>query len=334
MSGPPSTTPTSVGPPSDGGAVLEVHSYEVLRLTIGYVAVVMPLVVLSLVAFIEGDLLGSISESYHHTFAASVFIGSMCAFAAFLWAYQVKTRKVLGLYENGWGNVGAVLALGVAVFSNAPVSSTRPASSPGEGTGQQVLPPPPAGAAQPQSPNFDTVYEHLDVRLIAGIHLGSALLFFVVLLIFCRLWTEDDWALASGVSRWNYRGSAVAIVIGMVLAISTLLLGHGRIVSTLFLFAEILMVEGFGYSWLVRGTVDPRIAGRMLAAVSVPIVVMLVGFTVYTNDHPGFALEPWMSGLAAGLGVLGVVGALAFLDRHLRPPVPGGGRRLRGRSSE
>jgi hypothetical protein len=333
-------TDSTAAPPveraGDDGPTGDVRSYEVLRLTIGFVAIAMPLVVLAIVAFVEGDLLGSISESYHHTFAASVFIGSMCAFAAFLWAYQVKKQEFLGLYENGWGNVGAFLALGVAVFSNAPETSTRPALSPTEGAAQPLLPPPPAGAAQPQSPGFDTVYEHLDVHVVAGVHLVSALLFFVVLLVFCLLWLRDDSSGSSRAMRTSYRASGVAIVTGMVIAVGTFAAGEGRIVSTLFLFAEIVMVEGFGYSWLVRGTVAPRVAGRMLAAVTIPIVVMLVGFTASTNSDPGVALEPWMSWLAAGLGVVGVVVALLFLIGHLRPRVDGttGERRLRARTSE
>ncbi len=74
----------------------------------------------------------------------------------------------------------------------------------------------------------------------------------------------------------------------------------------------------------------------MLAVVTIPIVVMLVGFTAYTNSNPGVALEPWMSWLAAGLGVVGIVFALLFLVGHLRPRVDGtaGERRLRARTSE
>lgn len=102
-----------------------------------------------------------------------------------------------------------------AGVANAPERSTRPALSPAEGSEQLLLPPPPAEAAQPQSPGFDTVYEHLDAHVIVGVHLVSALLFVVVLLIFCLLWAKDDWAVASGATRANACQALSAAVLGV-----------------------------------------------------------------------------------------------------------------------
>lgn len=99
----------------------------------------------------------------------------------------------------------------------------------------------------------------------------------------------------------------------------------------MFLAAEIAMVEAFGYSWLVRGTVRPGVALGMVAAVSVPTAGLLVWFTMVTSANPGRPLETAMSEVSALAGLVGLVVALGLLTMlHLRRG--GTGLRLRERA--
>ena len=97
----------------------EVRSYVALRLSVGVIAVLLPVLVVAVVAFREQEVLVSLSDSYYHRYANSVFIGAMFAFAAFLFSYEFSR------WENLLGNLGALAAALVAVFPTPPDAPTR-----------------------------------------------------------------------------------------------------------------------------------------------------------------------------------------------------------------
>jgi hypothetical protein len=249
-----------------------VISHLWLRMTIGIVAVLLPVLVLAVVAAREGLVLPSISDSYYHRYANSVFVGSLVAFAAFLWSYKYSPL------ESRLGDVAAVLAVLVAVF---PTPSDGPPT--------------------------------LETRIDGIIHFVSAGGFFLLLAVFCVVWTRDS----AGESLVPYYVSAALIGIALLGAVVSKLVGSlvlhdTHAVAVWFLLAEVLVVEAFGFSWLYRSGVQRAPAAWAVLAVVVPslLIVFLPG---------SLDAKPLISGF---LGLVAVVALLLIL----RGQQPGAGR--------
>lgn len=282
----------------------QVRSHAALRMMIGTVAVSLPVLVVAIVAIYERTLIGSISESYHHRYANSVFVGSMCAFAAFLWSYNYTER------ENRLGNFAAVAAAGVAVFSTVPVAVvmisefTDPNSF---ASGYAVTAP-----------------SALDY--VSGtVHFLCAFSLLSLLSIFCVVWANDKKESAQRKSQ--YFASAVLIWLGLAGSIGTAVIellvkakitGSDasvalRINSTAFLFFEIIMVEAFGFSWLVRGHADIKRAKYAVGAALVATTIILIMFSVHHSINLGAPASMGLVVTSALLGLIGVASVFAFL---------------------
>ena len=239
----------------------EIRSYVALRLTVGVIAVLLPVLVVVIVAFRENAVLASLSDSYYHRYANSIFIGAMFAFAAFLFSYEFST------WENVLGNLGALAAALVAVFPTPPDAPTRE-------------------------------------QTVGGyIHFSSATVFFVVLAVFCYVWSRDP---AQGEPRRSYRVSSVLIVLAIVTALALkalerFVVGSGAL-AVGFLLAEVAVVEFFGFSWLLRGGV--RVVRAWIAttvATAATVVVIVVPDAAVDRRVPG------------ALGLVAVLAVLALL---------------------
>ncbi|MGQ0481210.1 MAG: hypothetical protein ACT4O0_09305 [Pseudonocardia sp.] len=258
-----------------GEAGFPVQSHIALRATTGVIAVALPLLVISVTAAVDGQVLSSISASFHHRYSISLFVGSMFAFAAFLWAYQYTPA------ENRLGNVGAVLAAGVAIFPTRPGAQDAPLTLP---------------------------------WFLGTVHFVCAAAFFLVLFRFCRYWSRSD---QDATQARTYRICSWVIVAGLVVAGATQAAEASWFISgqldPYFLLAEVVMVEAFGVSWLVRGGAALASTTRALAVVGVPILLIVFGFG-----------SPSLTDRAVA-GALGILAAVALLA-VLWPQRPGASR--------
>lgn len=90
-------------------------SYFTLRLLVGVIGILLPLVlVLGNIPFEGWVVRGSISE-YYYTNLRDVFVGSLFAIAVFLLCYQGFRDKEV-LTDNVLANLAGIFALGIAIF--------------------------------------------------------------------------------------------------------------------------------------------------------------------------------------------------------------------------
>jgi hypothetical protein len=235
---------TTSGAPSvpDSSRSDFVYSYLTLRLTIGFVALVLP-VLLVAIAMIEDRLvLPSISDSFYHHFAVSVFVGSMCAFAAFLWAYQFSW------WESRLGNVGAVAGAAVALF---PTSASDGTDYPGSWVAV--------------------------VHYVAASAFFLVLGVFCVL--WFRTSSRDRTNHESSGHPLVYIVSGAGILLIAVAALvdKKLLVEHldDIAVDRIFLVCEILMIELFGLSWVHRGGGSAALASAAAAVASAASLILV-----------------------------------------------------------
>jgi hypothetical protein len=243
-------TPTAAAPP-DTSRRDYVFSYLTLRLTIGIVALNLPVLVLALTIVDDGIVLPSISDAFYHSFAVSVFVGAMCAFAAFLWAYRFSW------WESVFGNVGAVAGAAVAIF--------------------------------PTSPSVGTTDRPAWVPVVH--YAAAAVFFVVLGIFCVIWWRGSSAARDDGERTGHpvvYAVSGAGILLVAVVAVlSKAVLPDGVASLRVFLICEILMVELFGLSWVHRGGAGGlRSAG--VAALATLASLLLI-FVVPTTS-PGAAV--------------------------------------------
>jgi hypothetical protein len=199
-----------------------VISYLALRKAIGYLGIALP-VVLSLGAWIFfQDGIQSSISSYYHTGMRGVFVGTLCAIGVFLLSYRGYDRS-----DNIVGNLCCVFAVGAALFPVAPDYATTSC-----------------------------------VRVIGGIHLAFAALFFLTLICFSLfLFTKTDRSepLPKGKRRRNtvYRACGYAMLICILLiAVYHLIPCKARSLLEVYnpvYWLEAIAVWAFGISWLTKG---------------------------------------------------------------------------------
>ncbi|MEV4311234.1 hypothetical protein [Actinocrispum sp. NPDC049592] len=96
------------------------HSYLFLRRFIGFIGTLLPFAVIIGVAVMSGELLTSVSASYH-TGMRDVFVGSMCAIGVFLIFY-----RGLNWRDDLLGWIAGLAAIGVALVPPARRRTPRP----------------------------------------------------------------------------------------------------------------------------------------------------------------------------------------------------------------
>ncbi|HEY2225409.1 hypothetical protein [Actinomycetospora sp.] len=280
--------------PAERNTQIIVRSYLWLRISIGFVALMLPLLVIAVFTFSNHALLPSISDSYHHPVTNSIFIGSMVAFATFLWAYQVPRENILA-------NIGAVFATLIAVAPN--------------------LPQPRAGVAQVHVVCAGISLKGSNCWQAIGnvVHFASAAAFFFTLGLLC-VWkwatdSQDD-------AHRAYRVAGIGIWIALLAAAVTSPWGW----NGFFILCEIVMVELFGLAWLIRGGVHVGRGMCALASAAVPTLALWAGFVVGVLPGPAAAVTAVVAVVVGG-------GALYMSLRDQTPPtvvdeVPATGNRF------
>ncbi|MEZ4778192.1 MAG: hypothetical protein R2786_02280 [Flavobacteriaceae bacterium] len=215
-----------------------VVSYLTIRNAIGIIGIALPIVLLigSVAIFNCNEIHQSISD-YYHTRMRNVFVGSMYAVALFLFCYKGSGK------ENVFGNLGGIFALGVILFPTADDCRINC--------------------------NLDLVVFNetlVNPELFGVFHLISALLFFVVLIIFSlhlfieKADPENDNKLTLNQKRRNivFRLCGYTMI-ASILAIGTYFIffeNEDCLTSQKIDFVfwmETLALWAFGTSWIVKG---------------------------------------------------------------------------------
>ncbi|NND82449.1 MAG: DUF998 domain-containing protein [Gammaproteobacteria bacterium] len=204
-----------------------VISYLTLREAIGFMGLSLPLV-LWVGGLIEQDAVQPSISHYYHTGLQDIFVGYLFAISVFLMAYRGYEATDL------WcGKVAGLSGIGVALFPTMKGLE--------QCTGEAVS----SGAA-----------------LFSKIHLGSALVFFSILAVFCfALFTKSKPGVPpTPMKLWRnrvYRSCGTVIIGSLVMIVVVTLMNRGNCPTTSLLppvFAfESLAILAFGLSWVVKG---------------------------------------------------------------------------------
>ena len=95
---------------------LYVISYFTLRKSVGILGLSLPVILAIGYFILDGEIkiLNSIS-TYYHTHIGNALVGTLCAFAFFLFAYKGHDKR-----DNIVGHLGCIFALGIAFLPNSP----------------------------------------------------------------------------------------------------------------------------------------------------------------------------------------------------------------------
>lgn len=196
-----------------------IKSFLFLRRWIGIVGVTLPIVLIAGVALTSGQLLSSISASYHSDLR-NVFVGGMCAVGVFMIFY-----RGVDPWENAFSNLAGAAGILLALFP------TRPAKDPTQAA--KVI------------GGF-----HIGFSVVFFVTLAVICFF-----LFPRLEPESN----VGQSRKPlrniiYRGCGITIAVCLVaiLVFGWFLESETRFLHPV-LWLEALAIFAFGTAWLIKG---------------------------------------------------------------------------------
>lgn len=208
-----------------------VLSYHRVRLAIGVLGVILPVVLIVGGILSNNQLEPSISDFYHTTLR-DIFVGTMFAIGIFLISYKGYQRDEGEWFSDDWvATLAGIAAFGLALFPN-------------------------------ESQTVVTVsQEALGLKVSSIFHYASALTFFVCLGVFCYYQFPKT---AKPVRRRIY------FWCGHVIAISTILItitSYMKIKGSpemqafvvdwkLVLWLEAIGVWAFAFSWLTKGKAE------------------------------------------------------------------------------
>jgi hypothetical protein len=196
-----------------------VISYLTLRKVIGVIGIALPFVLALGKVILQGPGIQESISSYYYTLMRDVFVGSLCAIAVFLMAYKGYERQ-----DDIAGNIAGIAAICVALFPTTPAI------------------------------NPSTL-----AKIIGGIHLTSATIFFVTLAYFClKLFTKSDQA---KIRRQKRRRNQVYTTCGYIIVDCIILIGlHALLPPDNILnrldpvfWLESLAIIAFGVAWFTKG---------------------------------------------------------------------------------
>ena len=204
-----------------------IISYLSLREAIGFMGLSLPIVLWIGGLITQGNVQPSISH-YYHTSMQDILVGYLFAISVFLMAYRGYESVDL------WcGKVAGLSGIGVALFPT--IKGLEKCT--GEAVSEQAA-------------------------LISKVHLGSALLFFMTLAVFCFcLFTRSKQGEApTPMKIWRnrvYRTCGTVILVSIIM-ITVVTLSNGSSCPSPTLLPAIFSLEtlaimAFGFSWVVKG---------------------------------------------------------------------------------
>ena len=228
-----------------------VRSYLQLRIAIGVLGVVLPLLLIVIVDVLDGKnpaLRGSVS-AYYYTGGRDLFVAAMCVTGVFLIGYKLRNGRKRDLSRN---ESRVTTAAGVAAVIVALFPTGRP-----EGV-MDLVP----------------IQEALSEGFVKWVHYLAALLFILLLARIAfyfaeaegpgspkpaKLVNEQKWTPLKWKMYHNTMGRIIIVaVLGAVVFVRTPLPDKYAI-----FFAEWIAVTAFGASWIAKGAEWDRLKGAV-----------------------------------------------------------------------
>jgi hypothetical protein len=225
------------------------RSYRVIRLMLGFLGVLLPILfIIGEDFFLKGGLhaRGSLS-AYYHTSMQDIFVGGLCVIGFLLATYMAGEPR-------SWDFLASLIA-GIAVLGVVFFPTSRSGLPIGA----------PACGSRPEPPGCSPVEQTLGEHTTAEIHAGFAIAFIICLAVMSFLFAtsevlsrpeglSDPFKHGSGVFR-----SPVLFLIHTLCALVILIAGVWAFVGVNFgeltrlYIGEVASVWAFGFSWLLAG---------------------------------------------------------------------------------
>lgn len=205
-----------------------VFDYRALRLMVGVIALLLPIVVIQLAGDENG--LGSIS-AYYHTDAHDAFVGMLFIVGTFLIAYRGRDRIQFILSK-----LAAIFAWAVALF--------------------------PTKCRGAKSCEFPGYLQGIGVDIVFAVHVTAAVALFLILAYFCFIPFQKD---IGGKEGAQGRRSLIYKICGglmsaaVMVALGSVLFKKSEIMYELgvIFWAETIALATFGVAWIVAGKTIP-----------------------------------------------------------------------------
>lgn len=224
--------------PAEIARVLYSRAYLLIRMIVGIIGILLPIVFIIGEAFLRGGLhvRGSLS-AYYHTPMRDVFVAGLCV-TGFLLATYMAGR-------SNWDFWLSFLA-GVAVLGVAFLPTMRP----------NLLPDAPRCGTTPMPEGCSPFQQRFGEVPVARIHFACAVVFILSLAWICFLFARRDWDHPRG--RNDVWAARVVFFCGWVIlaAVAWAIVGALLKVTiwglTPLYMAEVASVWAFGLSWLLK----------------------------------------------------------------------------------
>jgi CDP-diglyceride synthetase len=207
-----------------------VRSYLVLRIVIGALGILLPvLLIVGDIFFLEGSpkARGSIS-AYYHSGMRDVFVVILAATALFLITYKIFERK----HENSLSIVAGVTALGVALFPTGIPSDNASLPTP--------------------------LQDRLGQDEVSSVHFTCAVIFLICTAVISYFFGVQEGKRKPQPGKrppkfWKWFHWACAGVIAGALIFVVVCKAGGWLDDYCVLIGEVAATAAFGTSWLVKG---------------------------------------------------------------------------------
>ena len=226
---------------TDDPRVLYARSYLLIRLVIGFIGVLLPLLLWLLEGtFLKGgwEVRGSLS-AYYHSGARDLFVGGLCVTGFLLITYMAGQRV---LWDFWLSTVAGIAALGVAFLPTGRPNLANSAPL----CGPDALPAPP-GCTQLQ-----LVFGE---RVVAGFHYASAGIFILTLAALCFVFALREKRHTKNATRRRFHQTC-----GITILVAVLWVGVGALLDaelfglTPLYVGEVVSVFAFGAAWIAKGS--------------------------------------------------------------------------------
>lgn len=203
-------------------------SYLTIRIVIGILGIAFPfiLVIYSMV-FGNCKVIQVSISSYYHTEARDIFVGVLCVFSVFLYAYKGYDQT-----DNIAANLASLFALGIAFFPSSVKSYLT-----------------------------ECIPEVIDKKLTGTLHLIFAFFFFLILayITFFLFTKGSEGPTKQKIkrNRW-YRIAGATMLTSVILIILYIYVLQNRLniqEYTPVFWLESIALWAFGISWLIKGQV-------------------------------------------------------------------------------
>jgi hypothetical protein len=235
--------------PYDKRDAAYTSSYRIIRLIVGFLGVLLPIVfIIGEAFFLRGGVhvRGSLS-AYYHTSMQDIFVAGLCVIGFMLATYMAGESRTWDFWVS---LIAGISVIGVVFF---------PTSRSGLPVGA-----PPCGSL-PEPPGCSPVEQTLGEQTTAHIHAGFAIAFILSLAIMSFLFAcsevldKPEQLRAQGQLKQNLFRSPVLFLIHSVCALLILIAGIWAFIGvnigelTRLYLGEVASVWAFGLSWILAG---------------------------------------------------------------------------------